>query len=188
MMKMEKTKVNVQDMAMTALMAAVLAVLSPWSIPIGPVPVSLGLFGVYLAALLLGPWKGTLSVLIYLLLGFVGLPVFSGFSGGPQRILGPTGGFLVGYLPLALLIGLLSDALLRKKKVRYSFPLLVVGMAAATLLLYALGTLWLMAWGKYPFAEALGLAVVPFVPFDLAKLLVAAAIAPVIRARVRTDL
>ena len=95
-MKSQKT----MQMAEMALMSAVLCVISPFTIPVpaSPVPLSLALFGVYLSAMLLGVKKGTLSVLIYLLLGSVGLPVFSGFSGGIGMLAGPTGGYLIGYL------------------------------------------------------------------------------------------
>ena len=87
---------NTKHLALTGLMAAVICILGPISlpIPISPVPVSLGFFAVYLTVYILGMKMGSASVLIYVLLGFVGLPVFTGFSGGIGKVLGPTGGFI----------------------------------------------------------------------------------------------
>lgn len=100
---MKPTTNRVYSLCVTALFAAILAVLSPLSIPLPftPVPLSLGTFAVYLAAAAGGVRWGTLSVAVYLLLGAVGIPVFAGYSGGLQVLVGPTGGYLIGYLPLA---------------------------------------------------------------------------------------
>ena len=82
-------KTSTYAMVVTALMAAVTCILAPLSVPIGPVPISLTNFAIYLSLYLLDWKKGTLSYLIYLLLGLVGLPVFSGFTGGPSKLAGP---------------------------------------------------------------------------------------------------
>ena len=84
-------KTSTYAMVVTALMAAVTCILAPLSVPIGPVPVSLTNFAIYLSLYLLDWKKGTLSYLIYLLLGLVGLPVFSGFTGALAKLAGPTG-------------------------------------------------------------------------------------------------
>ena len=76
----------------TALMTAVTCILAPLSIPIGPVPISLTNLAIYISLYLLGWKRGTISYLIYLLIGLVGIPVFSGFTGGPAKLAGPTGG------------------------------------------------------------------------------------------------
>ena len=98
-----------KTMALIGVMAAVTCILGPLSlaIPVSPVPISLGLLGVAFAVYMLGMKKGTLSVLIYLLLGLVGLPVFSGFSGGFAKLAGPTGGYLIGFLFMIPLTGIL---------------------------------------------------------------------------------
>ena len=96
-------------MAMTALMAAVTCVLAPMSIPIGPVPISFTNLAIYLSLYLLDWKKGTLSYLIYLLLGLVGLPVFSGFTGGLAKLAGPTGGYIIGFIPMAIIAGIVID-------------------------------------------------------------------------------
>lgn len=89
-------KTSTYAMVVTALMAAVTCILAPLSVPIGPVPISLTNFAIYLSLYLLDWKKGTLSYLIYLLLGLVGLPVFSGFTGGLAKLAGPTGGYIIG--------------------------------------------------------------------------------------------
>ena len=92
------------QMALIAVMAAITCILGPLSIPIpvSPVPISLTNLAIYLTVCLLG-WKfGTISYLIYLLIGIAGLPVFSGFSSGFAKLLGPTGGYLIGFIPMAI--------------------------------------------------------------------------------------
>ena len=102
-------KTSTYAMVVTALMAAVTCILAPLSVPIGPVPISLTNFAIYLSLYLLDWKKGTLSYLIYLLLGLVGLPVFSGFTGGLAKLAGPTGGYIIGFIPMAILAGIVID-------------------------------------------------------------------------------
>ena len=96
-------------MSVTALMAAAMCVLGPLTVPIGAVPISLANFVICLTAWLLGPKFGTLSVAVYLLIGLVGVPVFSGYGAGIAKLAGPTGGYLVGYLLLAFIGGLFIE-------------------------------------------------------------------------------
>ena len=95
-----------KDMATTALMAALLCVLAPITIPVGPIPLSLATFAVYMAGAVLGAKRGIAAVALYLLIGMTGIPVFSGFTGGIQRLAGVTGGYLIGYLPCAWITAL----------------------------------------------------------------------------------
>ena len=90
----------------TALMTAVTCILAPLSIPIGPVPISLTNLAIYISLYLLGWKRGTISYLIYLLIGLVGIPVFSGFTGGPAKLAGPTGGYIIGFIVMAVIAGL----------------------------------------------------------------------------------
>ena len=106
---MKNKKLTTYQMAVTALMAAALCVLGPLSVPIGAVPISLANFVICLTAWLLGPKFGTLSVAVYLLIGLVGVPVFSGYGAGIAKLAGPTGGYLVGYLLLAFIGGLFIE-------------------------------------------------------------------------------
>ncbi len=92
---------KLQKMVFAALLAALLAVLSPFVIPVGLVPITLATFVVFLTGALLPPLYAVASIGVYLLIGLVGLPVFSGFVGGPGVLFGPTGGFLIGYFCLA---------------------------------------------------------------------------------------
>ena len=102
-------KTSTYAMVVTALMAAVTCILAPLSVPIGPVPISLTNLAIYLSLYLLDWKKGTLSYLIYLLLGLVGLPVFSGFTGGLAKLAGPTGGYIIGFIPMAIIAGIVID-------------------------------------------------------------------------------
>ena len=99
-------KSKIYDMTMCAVMTAVTCVLAPLSIPIGPVPISLTNLTIYFTLYILG-WKlSTVSYLVYVLLGMFGAPVFSGFTGGMGKLLGPTGGYIIGFVPMAIIGGL----------------------------------------------------------------------------------
>ena len=97
---------KVKDMTLTAVMAALICIAGPLVIPAGPIPLSLATLAVYLAGAALGKKWGTIAAGLYLLIGIAGVPVFSGFSGGFQKLAGVTGGYLAGYLPCAFLSGL----------------------------------------------------------------------------------
>ena len=127
---------NTKNLALIGLMSAVLCILGPISlpIPISPVPISLGMLGVYLTVYILGMKKGTISVCIYLLLGLVGLPVFTAFGSGIGKVLGPTGGYLLGYIFIALIFGFFID----KWKTNQVF--IFLGMILGTAVCYLLGT------------------------------------------------
>lgn len=170
---------KIKSMTMVAVMTAVMCVLGPMSIPIGPVPVSFTVLTVYLAVYILGMKHGSLAYLIYLLLGLVGLPVLSGYSGGPSKLLGPTGGYLLGFLLMALLSGFFID------RFYHSIPMQLLGMLSGLLICYALGTIWLSRLTGMGFAEALGVGVFPFVVFDIIKLAVSVFLGRAIRKRLR---
>ena len=193
-MKSQKTI----QMAEIALMSAVLCVFAPFTIPIpvSPVPFSLATVAVYLAGALLGAKKGTACVIVYLLLGMMGIPVFSGVSGGVGVLLGPTGGYLVGYIPCVFVTGRLLErgwSFMQKKKcfgvegkAARSWWRVVwnaFSMALGTILCYALGTAWFLFVmdGTYTVMQALLVCVVPYVAFDMIKILAVAVIAVPIR-------
>ena len=177
-MRAQKT----MHMAEIALMSALLCVISPITIPIpfSPVPLSLATFGVYLSAVLLGAKGGAVSVLIYLMLGAAGLPVFSGFSGGLGVLLGPTGGYLAGYVPCALIAGGLGQAK------RCKFSLYMLAMGTGTLACYLLGTVWFLVImkGAYTVLQALAVCVAPYLLFDVIKILLATVIAISVQKRI----
>jgi len=141
-------------------------------IPISPVPIVLQNFFVFLTGLLLGSRWGMASVAVYLLAGACGLPIFAGGTGGIGRLVGPTGGYLLGYLPAVYMIGRISE----KKEGQVFFDILSVSCGA--LIVYAFGVPWLkiltgMTWGK-----ALAVGMLPFLPGDILKV---AATVPVVK-------
>jgi len=175
----EKTK----NMALIGVMAALICVAGPLSIAVGPIPLSLASFAVYLAGAILGARRGVVAVAIYLLIGLVGVPVFSGFSGGLQKLVGVTGGYLIGYLPCALITGLGAGTLDREVgwNKKWIAP---VCMALGTAMLYLIGTAWFMIQTKNNLAAAMAACVVPFLPGDAIKIVAACLIAPPVRAAV----
>jgi biotin transporter BioY len=100
-------------------MAALICIAGPLTIAIGPIPLSLASFAVYMAGAVLGSRRGTAAVALYLLIGIIGVPVFSGFTGGFQKLAGVTGGYLIGYLPCAFLTGIGTE---RKAGRRWLLP------------------------------------------------------------------
>ncbi len=165
-----KNRLTIYRLCTVAMFAAVMCLLSPWAIPLGHVPITLGTLAVFLTAGTLGPVRGTCAVLVYLAIGAVGLPVFSGMKGGAGVLFGYTGGFLWGYLPAAAVIGFSR----RLHKI-WSFPPLCV---LGTLLCYLCGTFWYMHLAGVSFAAALGVCVVPFLAFDASKIVLATLLLP----------
>ncbi|MDR2355080.1 MAG: biotin transporter BioY [Clostridiales Family XIII bacterium] len=154
-----------------AALTAVCAVIS-LPLPFTPVPVSLATLAVLLAGGILGAKFGALSQVVYILLGAIGLPVFAGFTAGVGILAGPTGGYIVGYIAAASVVGLLCGRL-KGAGIRAMAVLagaMVLGMCAC----YALGTAWFMYLTNTPLLAALGLCVFPFIPGDLFKIVVAA--------------
>ena len=173
---MEK-KLTTYQMAVTALMAAVMCVLGPLTVPIGAVPISLANFVICLTAWLLGPRFGTLSVAVYLCIGLIGVPVFSGYGAGLAKLAGPTGGYLVGYLLLALIGGLFIEKSNGNPVV--SGIGLVLGDAAC----YVLGTAWFVFQMQCELGYALSVCVYPFIALDLAKIVVSCVVGALLRKR-----
>ena len=168
-------KLTIYQMATCAIIAALMCILGPLSIPIGPVPVSLTNLVVLLAAVLLGAKLSTVSAVVYILLGLVGLPVFSGFQGGVAKLAGPTGGYIIGFIFLAFISGLFFE------KTNGRFVLSAVGMVIGTAVLYLFGTIWFVLMMDCDVAYALSVCVVPFIPFDLVKIVIALFLGKAIR-------
>ena len=169
---------NVRSMVFMAIFAALICIAAPFAIPMpGLVPISLGTFAIYLTGALLGGKRGTVAVCVYILLGAVGLPVFTGFMGGFAKLLGPTGGYIVGYIPLVLLTGIFSDMPSNK---HWTMP---VGMAIGTVVMYSFGTVWFMIMNDSTFGAALMSCVVPFLIGDSIKIVAATAIAVPLKSR-----
>lgn len=175
---MENTnKMSTRQLTLIAVMTAVTCVLGPLSLPIGLVPISLTNLVIYIAIYALGLKKGTISYIVYLLIGVIGLPVFSGFSGGFAKLAGPTGGYLIGFIFMAFISGLFIDRF--SDKIYMCF----IGMTLGTIVTYLFGTVWLAYVAKIPFNAALSAGVIPFVPGDVIKILISSLIGPQIRRR-----
>ena len=180
--KMEKTTakhMSTAQMTVTALMTAITCILAPMAlpIPISPVPISLTNLVIFFMAYILGMKLSVASYVLYLLLGTVGLPVFSGFSGGVGKLLGPTGGYLIGFIFLALISGLFVDKFPKNR------ILAVVGMIIGMAVTYIFGTEWLAIQLKMSFVAALSVGVIPYLAGDAVKIIIAIIVGPVLRSR-----
>ena len=164
-----------------SLFAALTAVSAFVAIPIGPVPIVLQNFFVFLTGLLLGSRWGTASVSVYLLAGALGLPVFAGGTGGIGRLVGPTGGYLIGYLPAVWVIGLMAQ----KGGNRRVYD--AVGMVIGTAIIYGLGVGWLKVLTGMTWIKAMSVGMLPFLPGDAVKIAAAVVIAPKLRPIIRND-
>ena len=170
----DNQKIRTKQMVLIALMTAVTCVLGPLSIPLpfSPVPISLTNFAIFLAIFVLGMKSGTISFIIYLLLGAVGVPVFSSFRGGLQVLAGPTGGYLIGFIFLALIMGFALDHFDRK------LVPTIIGMIIGMVVCYTFGTVWLAKLLSLSFKEGLMMGVIPYLPGDAAKIIIAAIVGP----------
>ena len=170
----DNQKIRTKQMVLIALMTAVTCVLGPLSIPLpfSPVPISLTNFAIFLAIFVLGMKSGTISFIIYLLLGAIGVPVFSSFRGGLQVLAGPTGGYLIGFIFLALIMGFALDHFDRK------LVPTIIGMIIGMAVCYAFGTVWLAKLLSLSFKEGLMMGVIPYLAGDAAKIIIAAIVGP----------
>ena len=170
----DNQKIRTKQMVLIALMTAVTCVLGPLSIPLpfSPVPISLTNFAIFLAIFVLGMKSGTISFIIYLLLGAIGVPVFSSFRGGLQVLAGPTGGYLIGFIFLALIMGFALDHFDRK------LVPTIIGMIIGMAVCYAFGTVWLAKLLSLSVQEGLMMGVIPYLAGDAAKIIIAAIVGP----------
>lgn len=174
-------KLTTAKLVRIALMAAVLCVLGPLTFPLSfsPVPISLAIFGIFLTLVIIEPSEAFTSIVVYILLGLVGMPVFSNFTGGVGKLFGPTGGYIIGYIPFALISWFFI------KKFNRKVPFLVIGMLLGLASCYILGTAWLAISAGMTFKAALVAGVIPFVPFDIIKLVLAILIGLPVRRSIR---
>ncbi len=178
--KTQKPLLTLKQITLAGLMTAVFCLLGPLSlnIPISPVPISLGMLALYFVTSVLGMKLGTFSVLAYILLGLAGLPVFTGFTGGAGKLLGPTGGYIIGYIFMALICGFFVD------KWGNRLIMEILGMVLGTAVCYLFGTVWLAYLASYTFYQALAAGVLPYIPLDAVKLAIALLVGRQIRARI----
>ena len=168
-----------RNLALTAITAAILCIFAPISLPVGAVPVSLSTFAICLISSFTPYKQSVAAVIIYIMLGTAGLPVFSGFIGGFQQISGITGGFIIGYIPCALitssLIGKFSDK-------KFIYPL---SMAIGVSVCYIFGTLWYSLQTNTGIAASVAVCVLPFIAGDIIKISAASVTGIILRKRLK---
>lgn len=169
---------STRHLTLTAMLTALLCITGPLTLPLGPIPLSLTTAVLMLMALLLGPGRAALCCGVYLLTGLIGLPVFSGFTGGLASLVGPSGGFLLGYLPMTALCGLVCGRT-ENRLVHFA------GFAAGTLLLYGLGTGWYAWQAGASLPAAATVCVLPFLPGDALKIAAVLTGGSAVRARLK---
>lgn len=167
-----------RQLTITAMLTALLCIAGPVTLPLGPVPLSLTTAVLMLMALLLSGARATLCCAVYLLMGLIGLPVFAGFTGGVGALIGPTGGFLLGYPLLTALCGFLCAHWTGRIPQLCFFFL-------GTALLYLTGTAWYCAQAGAEVSAALTVCVLPFLPGDAVKIAAVLTFGNAIKARLK---
>ena len=151
-----------------ALSVAIMCILGPIIIPLpfSPVPISITQVGLYLSIYFLGYKLATYSTLIYILMGLIGLPVFSGYSGGLQKLTSPTGGYLIGFIFLTFVSGFFIE------KYSSNLCLTILGYTLGNLLCYNLGSIWLSYSTNISIKTAFIIGVIPYVLADIFKVVI----------------
>jgi biotin transport system substrate-specific component len=172
-------QISTYQIALIGIMTAITCILGPLSIPLpfSPVPISFTNLAIYFTIFILGWKRGTISYLIYMLIGLVGLPVFSGFSGGPGKLFGPTGGYLIGFIFMSLIGGYFIE------KFNGKISMYVLGLILATASTYLFGTAWLAYQAHYTFWQALLVGVIPYLIGDGIKIAIAVIVGPTLKKR-----
>lgn len=174
-MKNKKLALRAKGVAALGLSVALIAVCAQISVPLGRVPVTLQTFAVAFAGALFGFKRGVGSVFLYLFMGLIGIPVFSGFGAGPAALFGPTGGYLFGFLFLSLFPALLKRLPVKSGAKRAG--LFFAGSVLGLILCYAFGTVWFLIVFKTSLISALSMCVLPFLLPDMLKLGLASVLA-----------
>ena len=175
MMTDKQSKDSLPMMIYASLLAALTAASAYLSIPVGEVPFVLYNFFILLMGLLLGCRWGTASIAVYLLAGSLGLPVFANGKGGIAILLGPTGGYLIGFLPAVFIIGFISE------KFNHRLLVDIIAMLCGTFVIYAFGVIQLKIVLGKTWIVILAMGVFPFIIFDMIKLAAAAVTAKAVR-------
>lgn len=174
---------KIYNMTLVGLMTALICIIAPFSVPLSftPVPISLANLIIYISAGILGAKKGAMSVIIYLLIGAVGVPVYAGWTAGFQRIAGPTGGYLIGFIFIALISGLIIE------KFENKIYMYAIGMILGTIVCYILGSVWLSMEMNLNFSKALLLGVIPYLLGDAIKVVLATVLCYSLKARLKAS-
>jgi biotin transport system substrate-specific component len=170
--KYNNMKFSIKEIILTGVFTALTAVMAQVSIkiPFSPVPITLQVLSVCLAAVILGKKCGTLSQIVYILLGISGFPVFSGFNSGLNAVLGPTGGYIISFPFVAYIIAYIIEKVEEQKNVTK----LSIGfaMTAGLVVCYSFGTIWLAFSLKLGFMKALAMGIGWYLPLDILKVVI----------------
>ena len=178
--KSTRNRAFIYDLVLISVSAALITICSWISIPLGPVPFTLQTLGILAVMLTIGGRRGTIAILVYLALGAVGVPVFAGFKGGIMSFIGPTGGFLIGFVFGALVYWLLAKLFLKKLMTTtvktWIFGML--GFVVFEVVMYIVGVIWFMTvyaaqTGPVGLATVMSWCVIPFIIPDIVKMVVA---------------
>ena len=178
--KSTRNRAFIYDLVLISVSAALITICSWISIPLGPVPFTLQTLGILAVMLTVGGRRGTIAILVYLALGAVGVPVFAGFKGGIMSFIGPTGGFLIGFVFGALVYWLLEKLFLKKLMTTpvktWIFGML--GFLVFEVVMYIVGVIWFMTvyaaqTGPVGLATVMSWCVIPFIIPDIVKMVVA---------------
>lgn len=173
---------SVKNLTLIALFAVIIAICSWVTIPFYVVPFTLQTLGIFLTLRFLGSKRGTVAIAVYLVLGALGVPVFSGMSGGIGHLLGPTGGYLVGFLVSGLVMMLLD--LWKTEKVGFRLLKMAIAMVAC----YAVGTVWFaFQYTSMSIGAVLMACVVPFLIPDAVKIVVADGVGTLLKKALKFD-
>lgn len=174
---MSKQQIKLRSMIITALFAAIIGVLAQLTIPLPLVPITGQTLAIGLAATILGARYGTLSVILYLIIGSAGVPVFAEFSAGISKIIGPTGGFLVGFVPAAFVIGLYME------KLGFNFKNALIANIIGMFITLFFGTVWLKISADLSWTAAFAGGFTPFIIVGVIKAALASWIGILVRNR-----
>lgn len=167
-----------KNITIIGLLASILSITCPLSIQIGIIPISLATLSIYIISLLFSYKVSLLAVAVYILLGICGLPVFANFIGGLQAVTGVTGGFILGYIPLSITIGLLNKFFPKNRLIGLLSTIL------GTILLYLIASVWFSVITKNSFIYSIKICVLPFVIFDAIKIIIANIVCQIVKKRI----
>ena len=157
---------NIRSITKIAVFSAILSILGPINVPIGAVPITLTSFVIFILSALLLPHEATLAVLLYIVLGLIGIPVFSGYLAGISILAGPTGGYIIGFLVSSIIISFINK--LHKSILKY-----LISFIIGTIVIYMFGMINLIFILKMNITSALITGVVPFIMPDILKIIFA---------------